>query len=283
MVRKLLFITAFVSLSVAGLKGQQLFPELKGYRISDDYPVYTPDDLWNYINGAADAYLMLGFSELRIREYIRGRNSIKAEIYSFGDNAQAFGMYSMERSPGYAFIPVGVQGYNEEGAVHFYKDRYYVKIMSHSRSAKVNESMVELARLIDAGIGGKSEFPSLLRLFPQEGLLKNQETYLLESVLGHEFLRGAFRASYEVEGDRFDIYLFSTDDPAVATDMGSQLAGDAWSDGEEAFKYAFEDGFNGLIHMARQGRRLIIVSGLSAEKTPLAERYITMMLSGQGL
>jgi hypothetical protein len=279
MIRKYLLTIIFTVLPVTGLMSQQLFPNLKGYRINNDYPVYTPDDLWNYINGAADAYLMLGFADLEIREYVKGRNSIKAEIYRFGDDAMAFGIYSMERSPGYAFIQVGVQGYNEEGAVHFYKDRYYVKIMSHSHSPKVNESMLELARLIASNIGGKNEFPSLLKLFPEEGLLKNQENFLLESVLGHEFLRGAFRASYEVDGDRFDIYLFSSVNPAETDAMAAALAGDAWSDDEETFKYAFEDGFNGMIYMARMGVRLVVVTGLSIEKAPMAERYIMLMLS----
>ncbi len=279
MIRRILTAALLISGTATILSGQHLFPGLNKYRISSEYPVYTPDDLWDYINGAADGYLALGFIDLEIREYTRGRNVIKAEIYRFGDDARAFGMYSMERSPGYAFIQVGVQGYNEEGAVHFYKDRYYVKIMSHSRSPKVNGSMIELARLIASNIGGKNEFPSLLQLFPSEGLLKNQETYLLESVLGHEFLRGAFRASYEVDGDRFDIYLFSPDDPALTSAMASGLAGDAWTPDEEIFKYAFEDGFNGMIHMARKGERLIVVSGLSAEKTALAERYIESMLS----
>ncbi|MCB0799667.1 MAG: hypothetical protein KDB91_04130, partial [Bacteroidales bacterium] len=121
----LLFIAASAYIS-----GQQLFPELKKYRSSSNYPVYTADDLWDYINGAADAYLALGFIDLNIKEYVRGKKTIKAEIYRFGDDARAFGIYSMERSPGYNFIPVGVQGYNEEGVVHFYKDRYYIKIMS---------------------------------------------------------------------------------------------------------------------------------------------------------
>jgi hypothetical protein len=272
---------ALLIVTVNSIQGQQLFPELKGYRISSDYPVYTPDDLWNYINGAADAYLMLGFTELNIREYVKGRNSIKAEIYRFGDDSQAFGIYSMERSPGYRFIPVGVQGYNEEGAVHFYRDRYYVKIMSHSGSSRVNNAMLDIARLISANIGGPAEFPALLKLFPAEGLLKNQETYLLESVLGHEFLSGAFRASYDVSGDRFDIYLFNCINPADAAAMASGLAGDAFSAEEEIFKYAFEDGFNGVLHMARKGGMLVVVSGLSFDKTPLAERYITLMLGGR--
>lgn len=272
---------ALLTVTVNSIQGQQFFPELKGYRISSDYPVYTPDDLWNYINGAADAYLMLGFTELNIREYVKGRNSIKAEIYRFGDDSQAFGIYSMERSAGYRFIPVGVQGYNEEGAVHFYRDRYYVKIMSHSGSSKVNEAMLDIAGRISANIGGSSEFPALLKLFPAEGLLKNQETYLLESVLGHEFLRGAFRASYEVSGNRFDIYLFSCSNPADAAAMATGLAGDAFSADEEIFKYAFEDGFNGVLHMARKGGMLIVVSGLPFDKTPLAERYISLMLGGR--
>ena len=83
MAGRYLLTMAFVAFAVTGLKSQQLFPELKSYRIIDDYPVYTPDDLWNYINGAADAYLMLGFIDLNIREYVKGKNSIKAEIYRF--------------------------------------------------------------------------------------------------------------------------------------------------------------------------------------------------------
>ncbi len=279
--KRILSIVALLIASIAAVQGQGLFPEMKGYRMNSDYPVYTPDDLWNYINGAADAYLQLGFLDLNIREYVKGRNSIKAEIYRFGDESRAFGIYSMERSPGYNFINTGVQGYNEEGAVNFYRGCYYVKLMSHSGSGKVNSVMLNLAGLISSNIGGSGEFPALLRLFPSEGLLKNQETYLLESVLGHEFLRGAFRASYDNSGNRFDIYLFSCDDPADAASMAASLAGDAWSPDEEVFKYAFEDGFNGVLHMARQGGRLILVSGLPFDRTPLAERYINMMLGGR--
>ncbi len=278
MFRKSIWFTAILLTASITLSGQQLFPDLKGYKKVSDYPVYTPDDLWDYINGAADAYLALGFIDLNITEYVKGKNNIKAEIYSFADDAEAFGIYSMERSPGYFFIPVGVQGYNEEGIVHFYKDRYYIKISSHSKSGKVNEKMKEIAGLIAGRIEGKIDFPALLKIFPAEGLLKNQETYLLESILGHEYLNDAFRASYEVNDERFDIYLFRCDDGEEASAIAAKLAGDAFMPGDEVFKYAFEDGFNGVLHMARQGDRLIVVSGLGFDNTTLAERYITLML-----
>ena len=276
--RKNLLAVAIFITSLSVLNGQQLFPELKGYKPVSDYPVYTPDDLWDYINGAADAYLAMGFIDLNITEYVKGRDRIKVEIYRFGDDNKAFGIYSMERSPVYRFIKTGVQGYNEEGVVHFYKDRYYVKVMTHSKSLKVNEQMLSLAGQIASRIEGKNEFPALLQLFPREGLLQNQETYLNESVLGHEFLRGAFRVSYEVNGDHFDIYLFSCRDDSEASVMAGKLAGDAYASGDEAFKYLFEDGYNGLLHVAQQGDRLIIVSGLGKESTQLAERYIAALL-----
>ena len=273
-------ITLFIAvLSLSGLYGQEgLFPALKGYKTVNEYPVYTPDDLWNYIDGAADAYLALGFLDLKITEYKKGKSAIKAEIYRFGDDAMAFGMYSLERSPGYDFIQVGVQGYNEDGVVFFYKDRYYIKIMTQSKSGKVNESMKELAGLIAARIDGKNEFPALLKLYPSEGLVRNQETYILESVLGHEFLRGAFRASYEIDNDRFDVYLFNCKSSEEASAMAARLAGDAYTPGEDVFKYVFEDGFNGMLHMAQQRERIVIVSGLGTDKTPLADRYINSLL-----
>jgi hypothetical protein len=277
--RKFILLAGIALALSAVTSGQQLFPAMKGYRVIDEYPVYTPDDLWDYINGAADGYLALGFKELQIREYVKGKKKIKAEIYRFGNDSRAFGMYSMERSPGYDFIKAGVQGYSEQGLVHFYKDRYYVKLMTHSGSAKVNEKMRELALLISGRIEGSSDFPALLGLFPSGGRLMNQETYLLESVLGHGFLRGAFRASYELEGDRFDIYLFSCEDEKDAALMAASLAGDAFDASEEFFKYAFEDGYNGVLHMARRGNKMVIVSGLGFDKTPVAERYIASMLA----
>ncbi len=269
----------FLVFAFTALRGQQeMFPPLKGYKQISDYPVYTPEDLWDYINGAADAYLALGFRDLNINEYRKGKQSLKAEIYSFGDEATAFGIYSLERSPSYKFIKLGVQGYSEEGVVNFFKGSYYVKIMTHSGSKKADEAMMTLAEMIAERIEGGTDFPPLLKLYPAEGLIANQETYIMEGVLGHDFLHDSFRASYEVDNDRFDIYLFNSKGKQEISDMAQRLAGDAFNAGEESFKYVFDDGFNGLLFMALQGDRLIIISGLDREKAALADRYITLML-----
>lgn len=271
----------FLLLSVQGLSAQEfLFPELKGYKSVSDYQVYTPDDLWNYIDGAADVYLTLGFIDLHINEYVKGKQSLKAEVYRFGDDSKAFGIYSLERSPGYNFINAGVQGYKEEGVLNFFKGIYYVKIMTHSKSKRVNDSMSALAGIIAERIKGSEDFPSVLKAFPSEGLLKNQETYLYEGVLGHDYLQSAFRASYEIEGDRFDIYLINNISADRTNEMTSKLTGAAsLAGGDDTEKYVIEDGFNGVLYMARKGNRLFIISGLDKDKRDLAEKYLNLIIS----
>lgn len=281
--RTKLFISALIVYSVFSTVslGQGIeFPALKGYRTVSDYPVYTPDDLWDYINGAADAYLALGFEDLHINEYVKGKNKIKAEVYRFSSDAESFGIYSLERSPGYQFISTGVQGYMEEGVLNFYKGQYYIKLMTHSKSRKVNESMRVLGDKIAEIIPGRNEFPELLGAFPAEGLLKNEETYLLDGVLGHDYLRGAFRATYETDGDRFYIYIFNCKSAEEAAAMSGRLTDTPVSATvEDVEKYVITDGFNGVLYAARKGSRLIIISGLESDKSVLAERYLNMVLN----
>ncbi len=278
-----LLVPAFVVCSFlpTETQGQGIeFPALKGYKTVSDYPVYTPDDLWDYINGAADAYLALGFKDLHINEYVKGKNKIKAESYRFSSDAEAFGIYSLERSPGYEFISTGVQGYTEEGVLNFYKGEYYIKLMTHSKSKKVNESMRALGDMIADKIPGRNEFPELLGAFPAEGLLKNEETYLLDGVLGHDYLQGAFRASYETGGDRFYIYIFNFRSAEEAASIAGKLTETPVSAAaDETEKYVITDGFNGVLYAARKGNRLLIISGLETDKKDVAERYLNMALS----
>ena len=109
-----MLISFMIMLFIPGsliIKGQQIdFPLLDKFEIDDSYPVYTPDNLWDYINGAADSYNALGFKELYIADYKRGnKHSIKLEIYHHANDNLAFGIYAMERAPSYDFFKLGVQ------------------------------------------------------------------------------------------------------------------------------------------------------------------------------
>ena len=72
-------------------------PELKGFKKTNSYPVYLPDNLWDFNNWAAYTYIAYGFINLHVAEYKKGKNVIKLEIYRHADNIMAFGIYSTER------------------------------------------------------------------------------------------------------------------------------------------------------------------------------------------
>ncbi|MZP56855.1 MAG: hypothetical protein GT600_15540, partial [Bacteroidales bacterium] len=69
---KNLAIFCFLLIPGAILAQNITFPELNGFRKSEKYPVYTPENLWDFIDGAADGFLSLGFIDLHIAEYKKG-------------------------------------------------------------------------------------------------------------------------------------------------------------------------------------------------------------------
>jgi len=90
------------------------FPEYRDMKIVKDYPVFVADNLWDYINGAADSYLSCAFEDLHIAEYVKGEDlTIKVEVYRHQTPLMAYGIYAMERSPSYGFFDLGAQAYRE--------------------------------------------------------------------------------------------------------------------------------------------------------------------------
>ena len=261
--------------------GQEfIYPELQGFRRITNYPVYTADNLWDFINGAADNYLSYGFEDLHVAEYQKGKNIIKLEIYRHLNNTQAFGIYSSERSPSFRFINIGAQGYRADGSLNFYKVNYYIKIRTFSKSEKVLQNLEFLALRTADMLPGEASMPPLLAVFPEQGKKPNEETYINESVLGHQFLNGAFKAVYETEGTNFSVYLIEENSPEKAFKTSESYLSSAGIEPEDQAggKYVFKDGYNGDIFLSWKGRRIVIISGLAKDQADIANLYTNRIL-----
>ena len=62
---------------------------------------YEPDNLYEYIDGGADVFLLYDFQRLLHQNFKAGKGEITADIYDMGKAENAFGIYSAERSPSY--------------------------------------------------------------------------------------------------------------------------------------------------------------------------------------
>lgn len=255
-------------------------PELRGFKKVLNYPVFSPDNLWDFIDGAAENYLAYGFVDLHVAEYKKGKNVIKLEVYHHRDNIMAFGIYSSERSPSFRFINLGAQGYDAGGSINFFKGAYYVKIRTYSKSEKILKSTELLAREVADMLPGDSKMPAVLSQFPEEGKKKNEETYINESVLGHKFLNGAYKASYQTGPDNFSIYIMiiSTVEEARKTVETYLSAAGTESDDMAGGKYMLTDGYNGTIFLAWKDNKVVIISGLSKDQTNIADQYTSEIL-----
>jgi hypothetical protein len=283
MQNRILLLLAIGLISASCPAQELIYPMLKGFKIKTDYPVYLPDNLWDFIDGAADNYLANGFVDLHVAEYKKRKTVIKLEIYRHSDNTMAFGIYSSERSPTFRFVNLGAQGYFADGAINFFKGNYYVKIKTYSKKPKVLQAEETLAARVAEMLTGETSMPAMLSQFPPEGKKLNEETYINESVLGHSFLNKAYRVTYQVGNDVFSVYISEASSPEEAKKTANTyIASTGISPVETGdSKFMIADGYNGTIFLAWKDKKIVIISGLAKDQSEIADKYTSEILKDQ--
>jgi hypothetical protein len=200
--RSISFYKGFVFLifvSVSFSHGQEsLFPQIPGWKITQDDPVYTANNLWDIIDGAADLYLEYAFVDLHIARYLSTDSiEVKAELYRHASDVDAFGMYSQERDTGYNFIPLGVQGYLQQGVLNFLTGSYYIKLSTYQTGSKAQEAMLTIGRMLVEHLKQNNVMPKLFQVFPAEGKRPNTEQYVARNFLGYSFMNSAYTVQYK--------------------------------------------------------------------------------------
>lgn len=206
-----------LSLKSAPVDIKTLFPQLNGWTQKGNIDVYTPDNLYEYIDGAADVFLAYDFQELAAATFESNpKGSFTVDIYRHGSPKNGFGIYSQEKPAKGPFIPIGAQGYYEKGVLNFLVDCCYVKINGFDLGDKDETILKEAARQIAQKIQGDNRFPRVLECFPGEEKVEYSERYIAQNFLGHSFLHSAFTADYEKEGAKIQVFIIETDDEKVA-------------------------------------------------------------------
>ncbi len=178
-----------------------LFPEIKGWDLKIEKETYTPANLFELIDGAADLYIQYGFQRLYIATYHNNQDiAVRVELYHHNVPENAYGIYTSERMPDYHFIPVGVQGYTAEGVLHFLTGSFYVKIMSVGSRNAGEEILRLIAEEIVKKINQNNSWPVEISFFPEEGKVFMSDGYVAKNFLGYGFLQSAFTARYTTGG-----------------------------------------------------------------------------------
>jgi hypothetical protein len=192
--------------------------DVKGLQGLSRSEFYVPENLFDYMDGQAEAYLAYGFRLLITREYKLGDGSppIIVEIYRMEGPLHAFGIYAAERSPDDQFIKIGVQGYLGDNALGFWKGPYYVKVISLQTSAATKDALASMGTVISDKIEGSYSEPEIFSAFPENHRVKMSERFIPRNFLGQPFLKNGYRVDYERGGTHYQVFLLKEDSPEEA-------------------------------------------------------------------
>jgi hypothetical protein len=170
-----------------------------GWALRDAPETFTRETLFEHIDGQADLFLQYGFSKSVSAVYRKADSpddKIDLDIYDMGNSLQAFGVFSRFRqneSP----VGIGLDSYLEDRYALFYKGQYFVVLQAQDSNIS---TLKQLAQDIASLISDNSAPPKEIGYFPKNGLKPGSIEYFPDGLLGHQFLRRGFKASY-VEND----------------------------------------------------------------------------------
>ena len=163
------------SLPIAtSLKAADLLP------VNDDVPDwvrsrnpsgYTAENLYkDTLGGHPDLYHAYGLIEQAEVDYqtplLASYPLIRVEIFDMGTPENAFGIYSFNQYPDAEFEWVGNRAVISGKFVRFWKGKYFVEIEGYEFATKVEEGMIELAKVVASRIEDPPTKPYLLKLLP---------------------------------------------------------------------------------------------------------------------
>jgi hypothetical protein len=213
---------------------------------------FDPDNLFEYLDGEAEGYLIYGFVRLQNVPCNRGAGSIVLDISEMADADAAYGIFTSRRDPNWPIAVVGMGGQVLPRKATFAKGKFYVEI-SASADRDHGVALRAFAAEIEKRIAGRSTPPDALAWFPQEKLVSVR--LIPESVLGLRALKRGYVAQYD-RGKAFIVMEKSPDSAAAVLEkLRDRLAETAPARvADEAFEA--EDRYLGGLCFFRKGSYL---------------------------
>jgi hypothetical protein len=148
----------------------QLLPQSpSGWIISSEPKIYTPETLYDYIDGGAELYISYNFREVASVILAKeGLGEIRVEVFDMGEPKNAFGVFSHTRTKNDFEFGQGSQYFT--GAEIFWKGKYFISVIANDENEEITKTIQYLSGQIDLKIVSKGDIPAIIKLLPQEGL-----------------------------------------------------------------------------------------------------------------
>lgn len=277
--------------SGASASRKPLTVAVAGMRPAGKTEFYNPDNLYEKIDGRADAYLAFDFVQLRSRSFDLTGSGAKAAggafidiyVYEMGEPLNAYGIYALERDPQGSGLGFGEDSYRSGMGLFLRQGDVYLQVLASDESEAtlaVAEAVArEFVGSIDADSAG---LEGRLRL-PVAGQVPGTVGFELRNAQGQSFLSNVFSADYTAEGATLRFFIAVQPDEAAAESVFAQYREFCEMFGEVAVE---ESGDAQILKAEMFGTWKIIywrgveVGGVIDTETPdIAHRFIDGLLA----
>ncbi|WP_348264883.1 hypothetical protein P8935_10175 [Telmatobacter sp. DSM 110680] len=157
---------------------------------------YTPDNLFDYRDGAAEGYLAFSFTGMQGIDCKSGTTMLSIDVSDMTDAESAYGMFATNRDPQQPIVKIGMGAQLLPQSLLFAKGKYFVEIVETDGSTDSNQTaaLQTLAAKIEPLLEGRNTPPETLSWFPTENQISAR--LVPESVLGLKILKRGYVATY---------------------------------------------------------------------------------------
>jgi hypothetical protein len=204
-----------------------------GWTPSGEIETFGRDNIYDLVNGQADAFFAYGFEQVMVQDYENtGGTVLSIEIWQLATPSDAYGLFTTTISG--EPVAIGNEGDADPGRrLVFWQDRFHVHL--RARQEVPDTDLLRLATAVSAALPSGGERPALIDRLPAEGLVERSAIFFHEEIsiqsviwLGGENLLGL---SPETEGvlARYDVggtlaRLLLVDYPDVETAAAGHAA-----------------------------------------------------------
>jgi hypothetical protein len=173
---------------------------ISGWDTPDAVLTYNRENLYNLVDGQADAFFAYGFEQVTVQRYQNAAGArLNVEVWQLANSADAYGLFHS----GIAGQPasIGVEGDADPGRrLAFWQQRYFVSVTA--TEAIPDETLWTFAEEIAKRLPSGGEPPAIVKRLPPEGLVEGNALFFHEEIsiqmeiwLGGENILGLGRAT----------------------------------------------------------------------------------------
>ncbi len=159
--------------------------------------LYAADNLYDYMDGNSEGYLIYGFKLMRGVTCKSGEVSFVVDISEMNDAEAAWGLYASNRDPRLPVEKLGLSGQIVPQRGIFVKGTSFVEISASPTSIDHTTAIRTFLTALEKCVAGTTDAPAPVGWFPKEGLDEASIRLIPQSLLGLSLLKKGYIAKYD--------------------------------------------------------------------------------------